>query len=149
MRVGVQRAAGFGLEIIPLHQFDGPDPADDAEPAAAVLAHQQRRSGGPQLFDQRRAVIAAQDVLDRGIQRARQLIERAESGVGLVLLDLRDDGFGHARLLRQVAERVVIGLAEAPDGLAQLLGHLQGFTHLTPFLIDITALWFHLEDRSI
>ena len=74
------------------------------------------------VLDEDRRVVDLQHLVDRRVERPRQPPYGADGRVGLVALDLADDRFGDARLLRQLAERHVVGLPQPLNGLPQRRG---------------------------
>ena len=102
MRLGFQHAAGIGGELIALQPFDRLDPADDGEPAFAVVGNQDRRVGLAGLFEEGFVLRRLQDALDRDVERLRQPPDGRERRIGFIALDLADDRLGDARLLRRV-----------------------------------------------
>src|SRR6476469_10178203 len=99
MRVGFERAAGIGGEIVPLQPFDRLDPADDGEPAFAVVGDEDRRVRAGGFFQERLVLGRLQDALDGDVERLREAPDRRQRRVRLVALDLADDRFCDAGLL--------------------------------------------------
>ena len=118
MRLRFQHAAGFGREIIPLQPFDRLDPADDGEPALAIVGNQNRGIAARGFLQKGLVVGRPQHPLDRDIERLREAPDRGECRIGLVALDLADDRFRDAGLSGQFRQRKIIGLAQPLHRLA-------------------------------
>ena len=119
MRLGFQHAAGIGRNHT-IEPFDRLDPADDGEPALAIVGNQDRRVAARGFFQKGLVVGRRQHPLDRDIERLREAPDRGECRIGLVALDLADDRFRDARLSGQFRQRKIISLAQPLHRLAKL-----------------------------
>jgi hypothetical protein len=124
VRLGHELAAGFGRKIIPLHVLDQIERPEDGEAAQPVLALQDRDVVARLMLQEVRPGVGLEHLRDGHVEGPRQPPHRGDGRVGLVALDLRDDRFRHPGLLRQVAERHLVGLAQALDRLADARRHV-------------------------
>ena len=84
MRVGLQNAARLGRKIIPLQPFDRLDPADDGEPAFAVVGDKHGRVAARGFFQEGSVVgrLSTRSIETSRACERRQIV----ASVGLVSL---------------------------------------------------------------